>query len=131
MSGPTVEAIQQVVSAYRGVPLREMINTSRRRHFTHPRQEAVFLCRELRKVSYPTLARIFKSKEHTTQIHSVCAVKARCAESSDYALDLWAMREWLRQPDYGRAEALELWACRSIAAGLAALGRRSRGFRHG
>jgi chromosomal replication initiator protein len=58
---------------------------SRRRSKTlvHPRQIAMYLCRELTDASYPEIGRHFGGKDHTTIIHACRQIgKARDIDSS-------------------------------------------------
>ena len=58
---------------------------SRRRSKTlvHPRQIAMYLCRELTDASFPEIGRHFGGKDHTTIIHACKQInKAKEADST-------------------------------------------------
>jgi len=79
-----MEDIQEAVCAQFHVKLAELKSRRRSKTLVHPRQIAMYLCRELTDASYPEIGRQFGGKDHTTIIHA-CKQVAK-AKESDAAL---------------------------------------------
>ncbi len=62
--------IIQAVAEFYDLKEKELFSTSRKKEIVKPRQVAIFLLRDLLKNSYPSIARKFGGKDHTTAIHS-------------------------------------------------------------
>lgn len=58
-----------------GMAPRELITKSRLRHYSRPRQIAMWVARQLTTVSYQEIARAFGMKDHTTVGHAIGAVE--------------------------------------------------------
>jgi chromosomal replication initiator protein len=66
----TLDAVQEVVGAKFHIKVSEMKSKRRTKALVHPRQVAMFLCREITQQSYPEIARHFGGKDHTTIMHA-------------------------------------------------------------
>jgi len=78
-----MEDIQEAVCAQFHVKMNELKSRRRSKTLVHPRQVAMFLCRELTDASYPEIGRQFGGKDHTTIIHACRQVaKAREADAA-------------------------------------------------
>lgn len=66
----TLEAVQEAVAEKFHIKISEMKSKRRTRALVHPRQIAMFLCREITQQSYPEIARHFGGKDHTTIMHA-------------------------------------------------------------
>jgi len=62
--------IQQLVADHFNLSVPELIARTRRRNVVHARQIAMYLSRELLHSSYPSIARAFGGKDHSTVIHA-------------------------------------------------------------
>ena len=80
-----MEDIQEAVCTQFHVKLAELKSRRRSKTLVHPRQIAMYLCRELTDASYPEIGRQFGGKDHTTIIHA-CRQVAKTKES-DTALN--------------------------------------------
>ena len=65
-----MDDIQEAVCAQFHVKLAELKSRRRSKTLVHPRQIAMYLCRELTDASYPEIGRQFGGKDHTTIIHA-------------------------------------------------------------
>jgi len=65
-----MEDIQETVSAWFHVKIADLKSRRRSKTLVHPRQIAMYLCRELTDASYPEIGRLFGGKDHTTIIHA-------------------------------------------------------------
>ena len=66
----TVEDIQEVVANRFHVKVSDLKSKRRTKTLVHPRQVAMYLCRELTDASFPEIGRDFGGKDHTTIIHA-------------------------------------------------------------
>jgi len=82
----SIGRIQQLVADHFNLTVPELTARTRQRDIVHARQIAMYLCRELLKASYPSIARAFGGKDHSTVIHSCTKVKKEMADSSIRAL---------------------------------------------
>ena len=65
-----MEDIQDAVCTQFHVKINELKSRRRSKTLVHPRQIAMYLCRELTDASYPEIGRHFGGKDHTTIIHA-------------------------------------------------------------
>jgi chromosomal replication initiator protein len=80
-----MEDIQEVVSAWFHVKIADLKSKRRSKTLVHPRQIAMYLCRELTDASYPEIGRLFGGKDHTTIMHACRQITK--AKESDGALN--------------------------------------------
>jgi chromosomal replication initiator protein len=66
----TLDAVQEAVAAKYHIKVSEMKSKRRTKALVHPRQVAMYLCREITQQSYPEIARHFGGKDHTTIMHA-------------------------------------------------------------
>ena len=65
-----MDDIQEAVCAQFHVKIAELKSRRRSKTLVHPRQIAMYLCRELTDASYPEIGRQFGGKDHTTILHA-------------------------------------------------------------
>lgn len=75
-----MDDIQEVVCTQFHVKMTELKSRRRSKTLVHPRQIAMYLCRELTDASYPEIGRQFGGKDHTTIIHA-CRQVAKAKET--------------------------------------------------
>jgi chromosomal replication initiator protein len=80
----SMEDIQETVGARFHVKITDLKSRRRSKTLVHPRQIAMYLCRELTDSSYPEIGRQFGGKDHTTIIHACKQVMK--AKDTDRAL---------------------------------------------
>jgi chromosomal replication initiator protein len=66
----TMDDIQEAVCTQFHIKMTELKSRRRSKTLVHPRQIAMYLCRELTDASYPEIGRQFGGKDHTTIIHA-------------------------------------------------------------
>src|SRR5215831_1929689 len=81
----SMEDIQEAVSARFHVKIADLKSRRRSKTLVHPRQIAMYLCRELTDASYPEIGRHFGGKDHTTIIHACRQITK--AKDSDTTLN--------------------------------------------
>ncbi|GAB0058483.1 Chromosomal replication initiator protein DnaA [Candidatus Magnetaquicoccaceae bacterium FCR-1] len=67
----SMDKIIETVAAYYKIRPLDIRSDKRARRFSHPRQVAMFLCKQLTKASYPEIAREFGDRNHTTVLYAV------------------------------------------------------------
>ncbi|HSF67425.1 MAG TPA: chromosomal replication initiator protein DnaA [Nitrospiraceae bacterium] len=78
----SMDDIQEMVGARFHVKIADLKSRRRSKTLVHPRQIAMYLCRELTDSSYPEIGRQFGGKDHTTIIHACKQVtKAKDSDS--------------------------------------------------
>jgi len=88
-----MDDIQEAVCSQFHVKLTELKSRRRSKTLVHPRQIAMYLCRELTDASYPEIGRQFGGKDHTTIIHA-CRQVAKAKETNT---ELHATLETLKE----------------------------------
>jgi len=79
----SMDDIQETVGVRFHVKIADLKSRRRSKTLVHPRQIAMYLCRELTDSSYPEIGRQFGGKDHTTIIHACKQViKAKDSDSA-------------------------------------------------
>ena len=79
----SMDDIQETVGARFQVKISDLKSRRRSKMLVHPRQIAMYLCRELTDSSYPEIGRQFGGKDHTTIIHACKQIiKAKDSDSA-------------------------------------------------
>jgi chromosomal replication initiator protein len=81
---PPIEKIQDAVAAHYGLTVAKLTSPSREQKIALPRQVAMYLCRELAKEKFQSIAEKFNKKDHTTVIAAV--ERIRTLKESDPAV---------------------------------------------
>ncbi len=68
---PPIEKIQEAVATHYGLTVAKLTSPSREQKVALPRQVAMYLCRELAKEKFQSIAEKFNKKDHTTVIAAV------------------------------------------------------------
>jgi chromosomal replication initiator protein len=89
----SMDDIQETVGARFHVKIADLKSRRRSKTLVHPRQIAMYLCRELTDSSYPEIGRQFGGKDHTTIIHACKQViKAKDSDSA-FSATLESLKE--------------------------------------
>lgn len=92
----TTQRIQEIVAAYYDISPIHMTGASRSRPHAHPRQVAMFLCREMMGRSTPEIGRRFGDRDHTTVLHALKVVRKRLQTNDDLAEDIDTLKTLVR-----------------------------------
>jgi chromosomal replication initiator protein len=90
-----VAEIQAAVCERFRMPMIEMFSRRRARVVARPRQVAMYLSRELTRLSLPEIGRRFGDKDHTTVLHACRAIPGYAADDPELAEDIAALRDRL------------------------------------
>lgn len=82
----SISRIQQIVADHFNLSVTELIARTRRREVVYARQIAMYLSRDLLNSSYPSIARAFGGKDHTTVIHACGKIRKQMQDTSIRAL---------------------------------------------
>jgi chromosomal replication initiator protein len=89
----SMDDIQETVGARFHVKIADLKSRRRSKTLVHPRQIAMYLCRELTDSSYPEIGRQFGGKDHTTIIHACKQVIKAKDSDSGLSATLDSLRE--------------------------------------
>lgn len=76
-------AIKEAVSKHFNIKVSEIESSKRSRNLAYPRQIAMYLCRELTKLSLPKIGEEFGNRDHTTVIHAHSKIEAEIKVNSN------------------------------------------------
>jgi len=88
---PPIEKIQDAVAAYYGLTVAKLTSPSREQKVALPRQVAMYLCREMAKEKFQSIAEKFNKKDHTTVIAAVERIRTLCETDSSVSAALQAL----------------------------------------
>jgi len=90
---PSLDNVKRAAMRVFALSKTEIESANKSRTICHPRQIAMYLCREMTDKSYPQIARAFSKKDHTTVLHAWRKVKAMIQEDPDMIRDVERVRE--------------------------------------
>ena len=82
----SISRVQQLVAEHFNFTIAELVARTRTQDVVHARQIAMYLCRELLSASFPSIARAFGGKDHSTVIHACTKIRQQMQDSSVQAL---------------------------------------------
>jgi hypothetical protein len=89
--------ILRFVAGERGVGVRDITSTARFAHLIEPRFLAIYLAREITKLSLPHLGRRFGGRDHTSILHAIRTTQQRIDTYPEYAAHVEALKAKLIQ----------------------------------
>ena len=89
----SMDDIQEMVGARFHVKIADLKSRRRSKTLVHPRQIAMYLCRELTDSSYPEIGRQFGGKDHTTIIHACKQIIKAKDSDSVFSATLESLKE--------------------------------------
>src|SRR5690606_22148360 len=91
----TPALIMEVVGSYFDVKIEDFKSKKRSRSIAHPRQIAMYLCRELTDLSLPKIGEEFGGRDHTTVIHAYDKITNDIANDPELAKTVNQIRKEL------------------------------------
>ncbi|MDD2282651.1 MAG: chromosomal replication initiator protein DnaA [Eubacteriales bacterium] len=91
-----VEKIQKIVAEYFNLRIEDMKTKKRTNAVAHPRQIAMYLCRELTDLSLPKIGEEFGGRDHTTVMHAQDKVSTAIETNPNIAHQVEAIKKLLR-----------------------------------
>ena len=95
----TIEMIQGAVEDFYGVTHKDLVGKKKERRIVHPRQVAIYLCRELSESTLKNIGTAF-NRDHTTVMHSCDLISSQLQEDRNLREELEAVREKIRIQQY-------------------------------
>jgi chromosomal replication initiator protein len=66
----SIEYIQEVISKYFGIDIKDLKSSKKSNDIVFPRQIAMYLCRTMANASFPKIGDEFGRRDHTTVMHA-------------------------------------------------------------
>ena len=84
-SSRTIDAplIKNIVCGHFGINVADMESSKRTKNLAHPRQIAMYLCRELTELSLPKIGEFFGKRDHTTVMHACDKISNEMLKDED------------------------------------------------
>jgi len=82
---PTISLIQSIVAKSFNLTKMDILSQRRTQNVVLPRQIAMYLVKNMTLRSYPEIGRRFGGRDHTTAIHAVHKISARCVSDPEFA----------------------------------------------
>ena len=79
----TIDLIQQTVASYYNIKVDDLKAARKSADISHPRQIAMYLCRELGNISLPKIGYDFGKRDHTTVIHACNKISKAIKENAE------------------------------------------------
>lgn len=95
----TIEVIQHAVEDFYDVTHSDLVSNKRSRRIAHPRQVAIYLCRELLEATFKTIGEAF-NRDHSTIMHSYDLITNGLSEDRNLREEIEAIREKIRIQQY-------------------------------
>ncbi len=95
----TIEMIQNAVVDFYGITYSDIVSNKRSRNIAHPRQVAIYLCRELLESTFKAIGKEF-NRDHSTIMHSYDLISNALQEDRNLREEIEAIREKLRIQQY-------------------------------
>jgi len=89
----TCESIKKEVCKKYNIKITDMESAKRKREFSHPRQIAMYLCRELTDSSLPKIGESFGGRDHTTVLHACDKISSEIKTNSLLAEEIRRLKE--------------------------------------
>ncbi len=79
----TSKLIMQVVCKFFNIKVQDMVSEKRSNSVAFPRQIAMYLCREIANMSFPSIGRDFGGRDHSTVLHAYSKIRDEYEKNSD------------------------------------------------
>ena len=93
----SVEEIQKQVANYYNIRIQDMKSKGRKRNIAFPRQVAMYISKELTKLSMPELAERFDKKDHTTILYAHRKIQEERSSNPEFNDDVERLIKILKQ----------------------------------
>lgn len=79
----TSKLIMQVVCKFFNIKVSDMVSDKRSNNVAFPRQIAMYLCREVANMSFPSIGKDFGGRDHSTVLHAYSKIKDEYEKNSE------------------------------------------------
>ena len=95
-TGPTIEQIISEVSGFYHIKRSDLLGKRRHKSIAHPRQIGMYLARHKTKHSLEEVGAHFGGRDHTTVIHAVKTISAKCKDDPELLEQIRTLESRLR-----------------------------------
>lgn len=92
---PSIADIQRVICQRYNITKNDLLSVCREWRVAHPRQIAMYLCRDLTPKSLPEIGRRFGKRDHSTAHHAYHKVRNKIASDEAFAVEIAKLKERL------------------------------------
>ena len=93
----SIEEIQKQVANYYNIRIQDMKSKGRKRNIAFPRQIAMYISKELTKMSMPEIADRFEKKDHTTVLYAHRKIQEARSQDKDFDDEISRLIQLLKQ----------------------------------
>ena len=79
----TSKLIMQVVCKFFNIKVSDIVSSKKSNSIVYPRQVAMYLCRELANMSFPSIGKDFGGRDHSTVLHAYAKIKEEYENNSE------------------------------------------------
>lgn len=79
----TSKLIMQVVCKFFNIKVSDIVSDKRSNNVAYPRQIAMYLCREVANMSFPSIGKDFGGRDHSTVLHAYSKIKDEYEKNSE------------------------------------------------
>ena len=90
------ETIKKLVCKKYNIKIADIESSKRKREFSHPRQIAMYLCREMTDTSLPKIGDAFGGKDHTSVLHAYKKIASELKTNPLVAEEIRRLKEDLK-----------------------------------
>ena len=87
------ETIKKAVCKKYNIKISDIESSKRKREFSHPRQIAMYLCREMTDSSLPKIGEYFGGRDHTTVLHAYDKISSEMKTNEVLAEEIRKLKE--------------------------------------
>ena len=73
----------QVVCKFFNIKVSDIVSSKKSNSIVYPRQVAMYLCRELANMSFPSIGKDFGGRDHSTVLHAYAKIKEEYENNSE------------------------------------------------
>ncbi len=92
----TINLVAERTAQYFGLSVKDLKSTARQQKISHARHVAIYLAREVLKMSYESIGNYF-DKKHTTVMYSCDLIEEKLNTSSDLQVEINSIKSLLRE----------------------------------
>ena len=93
----SADYIQEIVAKYFSIDKKDLISTKKSNDIVHPRQIAMFLCREIGQMSFPKIGDEFGGRDHTTVMHAYKKIEKEIKENTNTKLVVESVKNIIKE----------------------------------
>ncbi|MBP3596045.1 MAG: chromosomal replication initiator protein DnaA [Clostridia bacterium] len=93
----SADYIQEIVSKYFNIDKKDLVSTKKSSDIVHPRQIAMYLCREIGQMSFPKIGEEFGKRDHTTVMHAYKKIEKEIKENTNTKLVVESVKNIIKE----------------------------------